>query len=331
MTSRLVARTLRHDPHAVAFLDRHAALGVHAHDRRPARRRPRRPIVARRRHRELSTAKLTGARVALLLPALVANVRDRCVEHLRPFRRIPAALRQWSPVAWIVGTGTLGARRKIGPQPWSRPRVPRRVRAAAHVRGPIPASAVATWRDGDIGHVDPELVEQPAEAPVQREVARDIGRIARVERLRERVDALRREAERLGHLAHGRACPVGDDRADHRRVIGAVAFVEVLDHLLAAVDVEVDVDVGQRPRLVDEALEEELVRDRVDLGDAEAVGHDRVAGAPPPLADDPAFAGELHQVPDDEEELGEVRALDDIELVGQLLQRLPGNRLVTEQ
>ncbi len=110
----------------------------------------------------------------------------------------------------------------------------------------------------------------------------------------------------------------------------AVAGVEVLDHLLAAVDVEVDVDVRQRPRLVDEALEEELVGDRVDLGDAQAVGHDRVAGTPPPLADDPVLPRELHQVPHDQEELGQVGPLDDLQLVGQLLHRLPGNGPITD-
>jgi hypothetical protein len=82
-------------------------------------------------------------------------------------------------------------------------------------------------------------------------------------------------------------------------------------------------------RLVDEALEEELVLDRVDLGDPQAVGHDRVAGAPPPLADDPAGTGELHEVPHDEEELGEVRAVDDVELMGQLRQGALGDRPVT--
>jgi len=125
--------------------------------------------------------------------------------------------------------------------------------------------------------------------------------------------------------------PVGDDRADHGGVIGAVLGVEVLDHLLAAVDVEIDVDVRQRARLVDEALEEQLVLDRVDLGDAQAVGHDRVAGTSPSLTDDPVRSRELHEIPHDQEELREMRALDDGQLVSQLLQRLPGNRAVTGQ
>jgi hypothetical protein len=112
-------------------------------------------------------------------------------------------------------------------------------------------------------------------------------------------------------------------------VIGAVLVVEVLDHLFAAVDVEVDVDVRQRPRLVDEALEQELVLDRIHLGDAQAIGHDRVAGAPPALPDDSALARELHQVPDDQEELRQVGALDDVQLMRQLLDGLLGNGPIT--
>jgi hypothetical protein len=71
------------------------------------------------------------------------------------------------------------------------------------------------------------------------------------------------------------------------------------------------------------------VLDRIHLGDAQAVGHDRVAGAAPSLPDDPALARELHQVPHDQEELGQVGALDDVQLVRQLLDRLLGNGPIT--
>ncbi len=174
-----------------------------------------------------------------------------------------------------------------------------------------------------------QLLEQPAELAVQRQVGGHLARVPGVERLGDPVHHVRREGEGLGHLAHGRSGAVGDDVADHGRVIDAIAAVEVLDDLLAAVDVEVDVDVGQGARLVDEALEQELVLDGVDLGDAQAVGHDRVAGTPPPLADDPVPPRELHEVPHDQEELGQVRAVDDGQLVGQLLEGLLGNRADT--
>ena len=69
--------------------------------------------------------------------------------------------------------------------------------------------------------------------------------------------------------------------------------------------------------------------DGIDLGDAQGVGHDRVAGAPPPLADDVVRPRVLHQVPDDQEELGQVGAVDDPQLVRQLLEGSLGNGPIT--
>ncbi len=92
---------------------------------------------------------------------------------------------------------------------------------------------------------------------------------------------------------------------------------------------EVDVDVGiGRPALVDEALEEQLVADGVDARDAQHVGHDRVARAAPTLGRDAPLAAEAHQVPADEEELGQAGPLDDLQLVRQLLEHARRERVV---
>ena len=53
-------------------------------------------------------------------------------------------------------------------------------------------------------------------------------------------------AERPGDVAHRRPGPVGDDVGDLRGVLAAVLGVDVLDHLLAPVGLDVDVDV-RRP------------------------------------------------------------------------------------
>ena len=67
----------------------------------------------------------------------------------------------------------------------------------------------------------------------------------------------------------------GDDLRD---AVGAVLLAHVADHLVAALEAEVDVDVGHRPALgVQEALEEQVVLDRVEVGDAERPG-DQAAG-----------------------------------------------------
>ena len=63
--------------------------------------------------------------------------------------------------------------------------------------------------------------------------------------------------------------------------------VDVLDHLLAALVLEVDVDVGRLVALdADEAAEEQRRAARVDLGDEEAIADERVGGAAAALAQD---------------------------------------------
>ncbi len=163
-------------------------------------------------------------------------------------------------------------------------------------------------------------MEELGEAAVRLEVTADHDRVVRFERLRHSVHERPRKAEGVADLTHGRARAIGDDVADHARVRLAVALVDVLDDLLPAARGEVDVDVRVgRPTLVDEALEEQPMTDGVDAGDAEHVGDDRITGAAPALGGDAAFPGEAHEVPADEEELGQAGPLDDLQLVGELL------------
>ena len=74
----------------------------------------------------------------------------------------------------------------------------------------------------------------------------------------------------------------------------AVALVDPLDHLLAPVGVEVDVDVGLLVAVLgDEPLERQPVEDRVDRGDAERVADRRAGRRSPALAEDPLRPREL--------------------------------------
>ena len=172
----------------------------------------------------------------------------------------------------------------------------------------------------------PEELGEPA---VGLEVAPDHHAVVRLERLRHPVDQRPREPQRVADLAHRRARPVGHEVADHPRVLGAVAPVDVLDDLLPPLVAEVDVDVGVgRPALVDEPLEQEAVGDRVDPGDPEHVRHDRARRAAPALRRDPLLLREPHQVPADQEELGEAGLLDDVELVGEPLDHRRGQRVI---
>ena len=67
--------------------------------------------------------------------------------------------------------------------------------------------------------------------------------------------------------------------------------------------------------LVEEALEEEVVLERIDVGDPEAVGDEATgAGAPAGADGNIVGLGEAHEVAHDEEVTGEAHAADDVEL-----------------
>ena len=121
--------------------------------------------------------------------------------------------------------------------------------------------------------------------------------------LRDLVDVGERHFQHAADVAHHRLRlhrPEGDDLGD---VLAAVLAGDVLDHLAAAPLAEVDVDVGQRHALgVEEALEDQIEVDRVDVGDPHAVGDQAAGGGAAAGADrDAALAGVADEVPDDQE------------------------------
>ncbi len=128
-----------------------------------------------------------------------------------------------------------------------------------------------------------------------------------VERRRNQLGDLvgigQRDVERARDVAHGSLGlhrPEGDDLRD---VLAAVAPRHVLDDLAAAPLAEVDVDIGQRHALgIQEALEDEVVLERVDVGDAKAVRDQASGGRPAARAHrNPLLAGVPDEVPDDQE------------------------------
>ena len=108
----------------------------------------------------------------------------------------------------------------------------------------------------------------------------------------------------------------GHDLGD---VVPAVLLGGIPDHLVSEPGVEVHVDVGHRdPARVQEAFEEQVVADRIQVGDPEAVGHSTPGGASPPRADpDVLLAGVSDQVPGDEEVGGEPHVADRPQFVDQ--------------
>ena len=93
------------------------------------------------------------------------------------------------------------------------------------------------------------------------------------------------------------------------------------DHLLAAAHTEVDVDIRHRDALrIQEALEDDVVLDRVDVGDVHAVRDEAAGGAAAAGTDgDPAALRVVDEVGDDQEVAGEAHLVDDAELVMQAI------------
>ena len=136
------------------------------------------------------------------------------------------------------------------------------------------------------------------------------------DQLRDLVDDAVRDLEHAAGVAHGGAGghrPEGDDLGD---AVAAVLLGDVVDHPLAAVDGEVDVDVRHLlAARIQEALEEQVVADRIDVGDLERVGGERAGGRAPARADaDPVHLREVDEVPDDQEVVGEAHLLDRLQL-----------------
>ena len=130
-----------------------------------------------------------------------------------------------------------------------------------------------------------------------------------------RVLLARREPQRLRDVAHRRPGPVADHVRHLRRPVAPVAAVDVLDDLLAAarLDVEVDVRVAVAGR-GQEPLEQQAVRHRVHVRDPQRVADRGVRRRAAALAEDPRRAAERHDVVHDQEVAGELPGLDDRQL-----------------
>ena len=123
----------------------------------------------------------------------------------------------------------------------------------------------------------------------------------------------------VGHLQHAAdvaqhaarlQCAEGDDL---RHLVAAVALLHVMDHLVAAVLAEVDVEVGHRHALgIEEALEQQPEADRIEIGDGERVGDERAGAGAAAGADRNAVRlRPLNEIGDDEEVAGIFHLGDD--------------------
>ena len=164
---------------------------------------------------------------------------------------------------------------------------------------------VAREADQLVRQLDPQLHDRRlgVEAVLAQALGADAAAVEPLLALGHRVDALQVDAQRAADVAHRRARPVADDHRGQRGAVAAVLAVDVLDDLLAALVLEVDVDVGRLVALgADEALEQQRWPARGSTSvTPQAVADRRVGRAAAALAQDALRARPLHDVGDGQE------------------------------
>ena len=125
-------------------------------------------------------------------------------------------------------------------------------------------------------------------------------------------------AERAPRIADRRLRPQRPERDDLGNVVTPVLIRDVPDRLLAAVVLEIHIDVRHLLALdVQEALEHQAVAQRVEVGHSQAVQRERRGRAPAHAEDDALLAGKLGDVPDDQEVIGVLRLGYDVQFVAE--------------
>ncbi len=114
---------------------------------------------------------------------------------------------------------------------------------------------------------------------------------------RQRGQRILGQTHRAPHLAHRALAAIMDHRGAKPGAVAAIAVIDVLDHLLAPLMLEIHVDIR---RLVTGLGDEAFEHHRADLGrdrsDAQRIADHRIGGRPPPLTQDPPRAGKGHDV-----------------------------------
>jgi len=130
--------------------------------------------------------------------------------------------------------------------------------------------------------------------------------------------AVRHAQHAAGVAQHGLGChrAVGDDLAD---AVAAVLARHVIDHLVAAIHAEVDVEVGHRHAFgIEEALEQQVELQRIQIGDLQRPGDQRAGAGTTARADRNAIVlAPADEVRNDQEVAGEAHLDDDVQLAFQ--------------
>ena len=138
-----------------------------------------------------------------------------------------------------------------------------------------------------------------------------------------------RDAEGFGHVADGRPVLEGVEGADHGGAFGAVFFVHVTQHAVAALPADVQVDVGRVAALgIEKTLEIQVVPDGVHLGDFQHVRHQTVRRRTAAHAGDVFPTAKVGNILDDQKIFRKTQIVDGLQLVFQPFGHPAGERLV---
>ena len=173
---------------------------------------------------------------------------------------------------------------------------------------------IAELPDSEIGGIDAGFFQ------VAPERLAAIGVLEAVHQLREPIDECFVEAQHLANLSRRAAAAIGNDVGGHRRAQLAVALVDVLDHLLAAIAArQIEIDVGPFATLLrKEALEQQVHLDRIDCRDAQAVTDGAIGRRATALNENAVLPAEVDEIPDDQEVAGKIEFFDQIQFAGDL-------------
>src|SRR5438270_3029047 len=149
--------------------------------------------------------------------------------------------------------------------------------------------------------------------------------------MRETIENAWRKIQRLADFARRTPPAITDHVRGHGRAVFAVTPVNFLDHRFAPIAArKIEIDIGPPfAALVQKTLEDEIVADRIDRGDPEAITNRAIRGAAPALDHDVVLATEIDDVPDNQKIAGEAEPGDQRELFFKLTFHFRADRRIS--
>ena len=122
----------------------------------------------------------------------------------------------------------------------------------------------------------------------------------------------------------------GAERDDLHNTVTAVLAHDVVDDLLASLEAEIHINIGHGDSLgIQESLKEQIVAERIEVGDAQRVGHDRTCRrASSRTYRNPVIPRKFNIVPHNKEIIHEPHVPDRLQFVGQSVFDLFRDRMI---